>query len=697
MSKLSSLRWTTLPGGLQYLSVLAILVALGFSPARAMTPLANVTVAPNTTQTLQTGPTQYYPQVTVQNKGRAIVNDEVFVQNLLVQAGGILQVNVNGMLNGAVFTIVNNNPNPVPTTYNLQAGAILEIAIPQALPFQQFTTFSISPATNYVFNGTVPQRTTSALIGSPLQPLPSQIGSLTVNNPTTLTLGAPVAMTGELRLQNGVFTLGGQRLTLLATAQRTAIVLPTGGSIAGNTATVQRPISAGLNAGVGYRHLSSPMQDAPVSDLATASFTPVVNPAYNSNRAATPFPTVFGYDQSRVTPGNTLDDFDRGWTSPNATTDVLQPGRGYTVNLNGGQIVDFNGTPTAGPVVVSSQRGNGPQAGWLFAGNPYAAPIAWSQVARTGLDNAVYVFRSSGQYTGTYSSFVNGIANNGGSDTLALGQGFFTRVSTPATTGTITFGDTARVSPRTQPVVFRNSPDTRPLLTLGLRPAGSTANLVQSSVYFEAGASAAFDAAYDAVALPAPGQPLMLATKAGTEALSINGQPLLSGTDVVLPLQASATTTGTYTLQVEALRNLPATYHAYLRDALTGTYTDLATTATVSLTLAANAPAAGRYALVFTPQARVLATASQELAQLVSVYPNPAHATATLLLPLALRGHQATPVQVLDNLGRVVLTRTLAAGTTETLELPLGSLAPGVYSVQAKTALGLIAKRLVVQ
>jgi hypothetical protein len=54
-------------------------------------------------------------------------------------------------------------------------------------------------------------------------------------------------------------------------------------------------------------------------------------------------------------------------------------------------------------------------------------------------------------------------------------------------------------------------------------------------------------------------------------------------------------------------------------------------------------------------------------------------------------------VTVVDNLGRVVLARTLAAGATETLELPLASLAPGVYAVLARTAQGLVAQRLVVE
>ena len=45
----------------------------------------------------------------------------------------------------------------------------------------------------------------------------------------------------------------------------------------------------------------------------------------------------------------------------------------------------------------------------------------------------------------------------------------------------------------------------------------------------------------------------------------------------------------------------------------------------------------------------------------------------------------------------MVLSRTLPASIAETLTLPLNGLAPGVYSVQAHTAAGLVAKRLVVQ
>ena len=118
----------------------------------------------------------------------------------------------------------------------------------------------------------------------------------------------------------------------------------------------------------------------------------------------------------------------------------------------------------------------------------------------------------------------------------------------------------------------------------------------------------------------------------------------------------------------------------------------------MTLNLAANGATGGRYAVLFTTQRRVLATAPGALTPRISVYPHPAPGTATLLLPAVLRGKKATAVSVVDNLGREVLTRTLAIGTGETLDLPLGTLAPSVHSVQAHTtAAGLVAKRLVVQ
>jgi hypothetical protein len=533
--------------------------------------------------------------------------------------------------------------------------------------------------------------------------------NLTVG-PATATLGGPVSIRKGLVL-NGNLTATGQVLTLISEGVGTAFVVNNGANVVNGNATVQRYIAPNLNSGVGYRHYSAPVANSTVADLAAPGFAPEVSQAATYNGAAdpsqvviSPFPNVYKYNETRVTtnvPANGSRDFDRGFEVPASTAEALEVARGYTVNIAASATVDFVGTLNNGQTplnVTGLTRGGLPQSGWHLRGNPFPSPLDWNLMISNGrltnMETALYVFKSSGQYTGSYASYAGGMGNNGGTNVLPVAQGFFVRTAA-GQTGSLSFTNQERFTTDPGTTFQRTTADTRPQLALTLANA-TTAN--QTTVYFDQGATPAFDGAFDAVALPAPNGLVLATTTAATpELLAINGLPTLTGTDVLLPLSLAVANAGSYTLRVDRLDNLPANYHAYLRDALNGTFTDLATTPSISLTLAANAPAGGRYALLFTTQSRTLATAPAALAALASVYPNPAHGTATLLLPVALRGTTATAVSVVDNLGRTVLTRTLAAGNAETLELPLSGLAAGVYSVQARTASGLVAKRLVVQ
>ena len=606
---------------------------------------------------------------------------------LAVQAGGVLIQNCQPIIGTGSF--------------DLQAGGAIAICDPAGIAttgavgaVQVTGTRSFSPQASYLYNGTVAQVTGPGL--------PAQVLNLGVLNPANATLSQAVAVAGVIRLQSGNLNTGGQTLTLLSSVAGTALVDNLGGAVVG-TATVQRYIEPNINAGRGYRHYSSPVANSTVTDLSTITYTPVVNPDYNSmGSSVTTFPTVFGFDESRITTsGNTprTVDFDKGYFSPNMLSDALAVTQGYTVNIPGTEKVDFVGNLNNGPLTTPTlTRGSQTESGWQLRGNPYPSPLDWAKVIGAGravnIENALYVFKSSGQYSGNYTSYVNGQSTNSGTNVLPLAQGFFVRVLAGQTTGSIAFANADRLTMPNNTPFQRGTADSRTQLTLAL---GNGTSRTQTVIYFEAGATANFDRAFDARSLAAPSG-LMLATETPTaEQLSINGHPLLTGADVLLPLQLAATTAGSYTLAVDHLANLPTGYHAYLRDALIGTYTDLATMPNLTLTLAANTPAGGRYAVLFSTQAGVLATAPAALARLASVYPNPAHGTATLLLPIALRGGTATAVSVVDNLGRTVLTRTLAAGTSETLELPLSGLAAGMYSVQAHTAVGLVVKRLVVQ
>jgi len=516
---------------------------------------------------------------------------------------------------------------------------------------------------------------------------------LTTNN-STLQLDAPVQVQRSLNVTGAVVSNG--NLTLLSTADRTAQVLNTGSNTIFGNVTVQRYIDPSLNAGAGYRHFSSPVSNTTVADLTTTNFTPVVNPAYNSAPnpgAVTPFPTVFGYDQSRVTTsGNPApQDFDKGFFSPSALSDAMTPGRGYTVNIPAGLTTDFVGILNNGTINVGGLgRGTQAESGWQLLGNPYPSPIDWDQVGRTNVDNAVYVFRSNGQYSGSYSSYVNGVGNNGGTNVIGLGQGFFTRVTTPGSTnGQVSFTNAARLLTVDSPV-FQRTQENRPLAQLELRAAtGGPGD--QTTVYFETGATAAFDVAFDAAKRQTA--TATLASQAGNEKLAINGLPVLTTADVTVPLLVTAPTAGSYTLQAAQLLNLPVGTLVYLRDAQTGTVVDLVAQPSYSFTLTPGA-GTGRFSLLFTQQ-RVLANAPAALSRQVEVFPNPARDVASVSLTAAFN-RQAVEASVVNSLGQVVRRVVLPAGA-EVRTLPLNGVTPGVYMVRLQTNQGTINKRLVIE
>ncbi|WP_161787199.1 DUF4394 domain-containing protein [Hymenobacter sp. IS2118] len=526
------------------------------------------------------------------------------------------------------------------------------------------------------------------------------IGTTTFFNNVTvggsgLNAAAPVQVQNELLL-DGSLASGGN-LTLLSNATGTAYVVNASGVVSGN-ATVQRYITPN-NTGLGYRHYSAPVMGSTVADLTTTGFTPVVNPAYNSipqPNPVTPFPTVFGYDETRVNTSGSAGtiDFDKGFVSPNALSSALMVTRGYTVNIPAEAKVDFVGTLNNGPQSASGlTRGGEDKSGWHLLGNPYPSPINWDAVGRTGVGAAVYVFRSTSQYGGEYSSYLaNGVGTNGGTAEIAVAQGFFVRVGEPNSNGTVSFTNQVRLTPFASPV-FQRGAATAPLVRLALRNAAGATD--ETVVYFDAAATTGFDAEFDAYKLAgSSGSSVATETGAPVTVLAINGLPALGTADVVVNLRVQANKAGTYTLRAAELLRLPTGTFAFLRDALTGARIDLATQPEYSFQLTAAGTVAGRFTLLLTQQT-VLANAPAALGQQVSVFPNPARSAVSIGLPANL-ARQATEVQLINALGQTVLRSTLAAGS-QARTLSLNGVARGVYTLRLQTEQGTVNKRLVVE
>ena len=650
-------------------------------------------------------PAGSYNSITVTPTGNGVLAGNVSVaSSFTVQPGG-------GLSDGC-FVISG------PGSFTLGAGTILGICnaagITNSGPtgaVQVTGTRSFSTGASYGYN------TNAAVTGNGL---PGTVANLAIITATNVTLTAPVAITMAVGVGGaGNLVLNGNALTLLSSASGTALVVnrSTGGVV--GTATVQRYIDPSLNPGLGYRHYSAPVSGATVVDLTTTTgFTPVLTAGYNTSATpgtTTPFPTVFAYDQARLASTmNNLPAFDKGFVVPVSTDVPLAVGQGYAVNIDAAQLVSFKGTLTTGPQTVNLARTSGATAadeGWALVGNPYPAPLDLSLIAlgdRPGLDAAMYVFESSTQYTGMYRSYVNSVgilprsARISGalssSPFIGSSQGFFVRVSAGLTSGSLTFRDAQRLTSYAIPVpVRRSSADRRPLVQLELRGATGPADTFYA--YVEAGATPAFDSQFDAVKLPnTTGLNLASRAEGAPEGLAIDGRPVFTAA-TVLPLTLGVPAAGAYTLSAAALTSLPAGLDAYLHDALTGQTINLSQQSRYAFAVSPAQAQAGlstRFSLGFSPQA-ILATHAGLHAGEVSLFPNPAHDSFTVLVP-AVTGTSQLRAELLNALGQVVrrLNAALPADGAS-LHVDTAGLAGGVYILRLSAGPTTLTKRVVLQ
>jgi hypothetical protein len=630
-----------------------------------------------------------YRNVTVTGTGAASLNDVLSVYGTMrVQNGGSL-------LTSSTFYIQG------PGRFVLEAGATLTETRPAGVTNShlaanasfRFTAFlpSLSPDANYVFAGTAAQ-VTGAL-------LPASVRNLTVNNSAGLTLTNGVNLVRVLRLQSGNLRLNGRRLMLLSSPTGTALVDNIGGIVNGATATVQRALTGGVT-GYAYRHYSSPVATLPLDSLRTGGVVPIVNAAYNTSATpsrSTPFPTIFGYDESRIaTVTSTYSDFDKGWFSPASLSETMQPTKGYTVNAPAtGTPVRFTGTlntgnQSSGPL----QRGTSANAGWQLLGNPYPSPLDWSTVAaaqRPGMDAAMYVFQSTSQYTGIYRSFVNGIG--GTASQIEAGSGYFVRVTTTGTAGAVNLTNANRVTTfGSQNAFGRTTADVRPQLHLRVIGADLSDD---AYLYAEAGATTGIDSEYDAVKMP-NSTGLNLAFLAGTTPLAIQGLSTLAGAaEVVLPLTLAAPSAGSFTFEVTDLSNFGEAT-VYLRDAATGTQQVVAAGMRYSFTLASAMAGTERFALVLRP-ATALAIPSPLALTQVTVSPNPARVSFQVEVP-AVPGATLVEAELSNTLGQVVRRQSAALPTSGArFTVPTTGLAVGVYVLRLQAGSTTVTKRVVIE
>jgi len=613
---------------------------------------------------------------------------------LTVNDGGTLATNCQPLTGAGSFTLASG------ATLGICDAAGITLTGPTGA-VQLTGTRSFSVDASYVYNGTEAQLTGSGL--------PGQVRNLTTANARPVTLSAPLTVAQMVTVgAAGDLVLNGLALTLPSGPGGTALVVNAGsGVVRGATGTMQRYLDPSLNAGRGYRHYSSPVAGSTVASLTTAGFTPDVSQAsaYNTSAApgtVTPFPSVFGYDQSRLASvSNAYADFDKGFFVPASPAASLAVGQGYAVNIGAAEVVSFTGQFTSGDYALALGRNAATtaaadEAGWHLVGNPYPAPLNFASLTPadlTGLDASCYVFESTGPYTGNYRTYVNGV---GGSPLIGSSQGFFVRVSEGQLSGTLTFRNRQRLTTfGTQVAVRRTAAEARPLVQLELRAPNGTADSFYA--YAEAGATGGFDAQYDARKLPNPTGLNLASTTSTGASLAIEGRATFGGA-TVLPLTVGVPAAGAYQLTASTLHNLPVGLSAYLTDAATGQTVNLGQQPSYSFTVTAgqaSAPLTRRFSLRFGP-AGALAASPATLATAVELYPNPARGSFTVVLPAGL-GTGLAQAELLNSLGQVVRRQAVQLATAGTqFRMVTTGLATGVYSLRLQAGTTLV-RRVVLE
>ncbi|QGK73460.1 S-layer family protein [Flavobacterium sp. SLB02] len=435
-------------------------------------------------------------------------------------------------------------------------------------------------------NGTNPQTiAASAFTGNVIR-------NLTIANPAGVGLGGALNLTEILLVNTGTLSSAGN-LTLISTVDKTALIDGSGaGAVSGNV-TMQRYLVAGF----GYKYFSPPFQNATVNSFAS---TVDLNAS---------FPNFYNYIENKVSSGFT------SYTNP---SDLLYPLQGYTADFGSSTVqktVNMTGLVNNGSLSTTLYNNNQLYTkGFNLVGNPYPSPINWDSSTgwnKTNIDNAIYFFNSGSvsQYTGAYSTYINGVSSDGvASPIIASMQGFFVHVSDGIypVTGTLGINNTTRIndlSPIFHKSTMRTAkPDSDRIM---IRISANFSNHTQSAdplvVYSANGATSNFDKSYDAIKLMNIDDqlPNLYSIAEDKSKLVINGLSQMDATTVI-PLGIKTEREGKISFNLRDLENLPINLNVYLRDTETGINKDLQKDPVYTVNLK-KGTIENRFFLIFTP------------------------------------------------------------------------------------------------
>jgi len=390
------------------------------------------------------------------------------------------------------------------------------------------------------------------------------IKDLLVNNAAGVTLSGPLNITGSVAALTGNLSSSGF-LTLVSNASQTAYVDGSGSGNITGPVTMQRYLPLRF----GYKYLSSPFQNALVSELG------------NEINLAASFPLVYRYDESRTS---------SGWIDYVTPASLLNPLSGYAVNFGASAspiTVDITGTVNNGPVSATLYNHNNSYTkGFNLVGNPYPSPIDWNAPSgwtKNNIDNALYYFKagSSDEWAGTYSTYINGVSSDLGVATNIIPsmQGFFIHVSDGPfpVSGTLGLTNSVRVTDLTHPLIKSGEIPSKPLIRLKVSFAEDTASSDPVVLYFDEKAGNEFDGNLDAIKLFNTDYniPNLYTIDNSGKKLAIDALPVLSDSLYKVPLGVTLYKDGYLIFRIVEINDGLQMNKVYLTDLNSGTEQDL--------------------------------------------------------------------------------------------------------------------------
>jgi len=185
----------------------------------------------------------------------------------------------------------------------------------------------------------------------------------------------------------------------------------------------------------------------------------------------------------------------------NWTQNIINPntplvvGKGYLLQCLSDETRSYSGVINHGDIGPLILRRNSTlidvERGWNLIGNPYPSAIDWNAQegwTKNNVENGIYIWNNH-----QYATYINGIGTNGGTNIIALGQGFFVRAASDS--ATITMSNKVRVHSGTFLKNEKSKPQMLKVVVSGNQISDETI------IYYDPNATIYYDGAFDAAKL----------------------------------------------------------------------------------------------------------------------------------------------------------------------------------------------------